>query len=88
MKNELSEKETWEWIEAETHAHGLRQRAHHIFKDSELRRVAKKLLEPTERVLSEMNDRQRGCLVRDLRARLGSIAILADLRSTRSSRKR
>jgi hypothetical protein len=88
MRNELSEKETWEWIAAEIHAHGLRQRAHHIFKDSDIGRLAKKLLEPTERVLKEMKDRQRGYLVRDLRARLGSIATLADLRSTRSSRKR
>ena len=88
MKNELSEKETWEWIEAENHAQGLRQRAHHSFKDSDIGTLAKKLLEPTERVLNEMNARQRGCLVRDLRARLGSIATLAHLRSTRSSRKR
>ena len=88
MKNALSEKETWEWIEAESHLHGLRQRAHHIFKDSEIGTLARKLLEPTERMLKDMNDRQRGYLVRDLRARLGRIATLADLRSTRSSRKR
>jgi hypothetical protein len=88
MKNQLSEKETWEWIAAETNAHDLRQGAHHIFKDSDIGRLARKLLEPTERVLQEMNGRQRGCLVRDLRARLANIAILADLRSTRSSRKR
>jgi hypothetical protein len=88
MRNELSVKETWEWIVAEIHAHGLRQRAHHTYKDSDLGRLANKLLEPTERVLMEMNDRQRGHLVRDLRARLGSIATLAELRSTRSFRKR
>jgi hypothetical protein len=88
MKKELSEKETWEWIEAESHAHGLRQPARHIFKDSDIGTLAKKLLEPTERVLKEMNDRQRGYLVRDLRARLGRIATLSELRSTRSSRKR
>lgn len=88
MKNELSEKETWEWIEAESHAHGLRERPRHIFKDSDIGTLAKKLLEPTERLLKDMNDRQRGYLVRDLGARLGRIATLADLRSTRSSRKR
>jgi hypothetical protein len=88
MRKELSEKETWEWIAAETNAYGLRQGALHIFKDSDIAGLAKKLLEPAERVLKEMNDRQRGYLVRDLRARLGSIATLADLRSTRTSRKR
>jgi hypothetical protein len=88
MKNELSEKETWEWIEAESHAHGLRQRAPHIFRDSDIGTLARKLLEPTERVLKEMSGRQRGYLVRDLRARLGRIATLAELRPTRSSRKR
>jgi hypothetical protein len=88
MRSELSEKETWEWIVAEIHTYGLRQRAHHIFKDSDIVRLAKKLLEPAERVLKEMNGRQRGHLVRDLRARLGSIATVAELRSIRSSRKR
>jgi hypothetical protein len=88
MRKELSEKETWEWIAAETNAYGLRQGALHIFKDSDIGRLAKKLLEPAERVLKEMNDRQRAYLVRDLRARLGSIATLEGLRSTRSSRKR
>jgi len=44
MRSELSEKETWEWIAAEIHAHGLRQRAHHIFKDSDIGRLAKKPL--------------------------------------------
>jgi hypothetical protein len=88
MRNELSEKETWEWIAAENRAQGLRQGVHHLFKDSDIGGLARKLLEPTEQVLKEMNDRQRGYLVRDLRARLGSIAALADLRSTRSSRKR
>jgi hypothetical protein len=88
MRRELSEKETWEWIAAETNAHGLRQGALHIFKDSDIGGLAKKLLEPAERVLKGMNDRQRGYLVRDLRARLRSIATLADLRPIRSSRKR
>lgn len=78
MRTKLSEKETWEWIEAETHAHDLRQLAHHIFKDSDIRALAKKLLEPTELVLRQMNDRQRGSLVRELRDRLGTIAIHAD----------
>jgi hypothetical protein len=84
MRNKLSEKEAWERIEAETHAHALRQRAHHIFKDSDIGALAKKPLEPTELLLKEMNDRQRSYLVCDLRDRLENIATLADLRSTRS----
>jgi hypothetical protein len=43
--------------------------------------VARALLEPTERVLREMNQRQRFHFIRALRYRLRSIAALNELRS-------
>jgi hypothetical protein len=73
MRKELSEEETWEWIAAQLRARGLPKRGRHIFKDSDIGRLADDLL--------KADDRQCGDLCRALRARLRSIATRAERRS-------
>jgi hypothetical protein len=80
MRKELSEQASWEWIAAQLCERGLPNRGRLIFKDSDIGRLADDLVKPI--------DRQCGDLCRALCARLRNIATPADLRSTRSSRKR
>jgi hypothetical protein len=52
-----------------------------IYEETEIGRLARALLEPTERVLEEMNERQRFHLIRAMRYQLKAIAALVDLHS-------
>ena len=86
MRRELSEKETWEWIAAQIREHGLpkRGRPKKDPVDAHIDRLADALLVRTERAIAklELNDRQRGYLIRVLRSRLRSMVTLAERRSS------
>jgi hypothetical protein len=87
MRNELSEKDTWEWIAAQIREHGLPKRRlpNKGSVDTDFGRLADALLMRTERTIAklELNDRQRSYLIRVLRSRLRSMATLAaDRRSS------
>ena len=90
MRNELSEKETWEWIAAQIIEHGLpkRGRPKKSSVDTDIDKLADTLLLRAECAIGELklNDGQRRYLIRVLRSRLQSMATLADRRS--SPRKR
>jgi hypothetical protein len=87
MRNELSEKDTWEWIAAQIREHGLPKRRlpNKGSVDTDFGRLADALLMRTERTIAklELNDRQHSYLIRVLRSRLRSMATLAaDRRSS------
>jgi hypothetical protein len=55
--------------------------ADEIYEGTEIGRLARALLQPTERVLEQMNERQRFHLSHALRHRLKAIVAVTDLRS-------
>ena len=86
MRSELSGKVTWERIAAQIREHGLPKRR--LPKkgsvNTAISRLADALFIRAERAIAELelNDRQRGYLIRVLRSRLQSNATLADRRSS------